>query len=114
MQVKGGGQNMEELPCQSQTCLIGGGVRLEKIYHCVDNGSCGLNRKKLVNKGVEFGNHYWWTKYNSMEKLLATFEILICYLSFCFDFVCIVEYVGKDGISKAPWFYLFHWTFFVI
>ena len=55
MQVKGGGKNMVELPCQSQTRLIGDGARQEKIYHCLDNGSCGLNRMQLINKIVE--NH---------------------------------------------------------
>ena len=62
MQVKGGGKNMVELPCQSQTHLIGDGARQEKVDRRLDDGSCGLNRKQLVNKGEELENHCWWTE----------------------------------------------------
>ena len=81
---------MVELLCQSQTRLIGDGARQEKIYHRVDNGSCGLNRKQFINKGVQFGNYCWWTEYNSMEKIMSGSNVII-YYSFPFS-VCV--YVG--------------------
>ena len=101
---------MVETPCQSGTGLIDDGARQEKINHCVDDGSCGLNRNQLIDKGVEFGNHCWWTKYNSMEKLKSNSNVLIYYsfpLSVC---VYIGHHFFKDARAIASLFDLFHGT----
>ena len=67
---------MVELLCQSKTCFISYSLKLEKVDNGLNDGSWTLTSKQLVDEGVKFENHCWWTENHSMEKLISGFKVL--------------------------------------
>ena len=74
---------MVELFGQRKDFFICHSIRLEKVDNGQNDCSGGLSGKELVNEDVEFVNHHWGTECNDREKLITSFDVLICYLPFC-------------------------------